>query len=256
MASDKSHSRRELLETIEQQKDQIGRYEARLRDVVHAYKGLVKEKEALENSLKILEKNPEAAESESENTSEDRITTLTSSLATLTAEKSRLESGFQEDKKKLRAELIEKDKTIEALKDEFKNFKDKTKFEMEESKSKLIIERHNREKETDDHALMLRELQKLASDERSSNEKLESELQNAKDSLKALELAGTYNAEYEKRVRILETDLKDRNELIKDLKVKAEQTPPELLKLKEELNDIKLGKLSSMSSLHECIKFK
>ena len=60
-----------------------------------------------------------------------------------------------------------------------------------------------REKETSDHALMLRELQKLVTDERSAKEKLETELQTAKDSLKALQLAGTYNAEYEKRVRDL-----------------------------------------------------
>ena len=61
-------SRRELLDTISEQKDQIGRYEARLRDVVRAYKGLVKEKEALESSIKILGTNaasaPSGAESE------------------------------------------------------------------------------------------------------------------------------------------------------------------------------------------------
>ena len=51
--------------------------------------------------------------------------------------------------------------------------------------------------------LMLRELQKLVTDERSAKEKLEIELQSVKDSLKALQLAGTYNAEYEKRVRDL-----------------------------------------------------
>ena len=50
-------SRRELLDTISEQKDQIGRYEARLRDVVRAYKGLVMEKEALESSIKILGTN-------------------------------------------------------------------------------------------------------------------------------------------------------------------------------------------------------
>jgi hypothetical protein len=61
----------------------------------------------------------------------------------------------------------------------------------------------HREKESNDHALMLRELQKLVTDERSAKEKLETELQSVKDSLKALQLAGTYNAEYEKRVRDL-----------------------------------------------------
>ena len=47
-------SRRELEETIEQQNEQITNYEKKLRDLVRAYKGLVKEKEALEKSLAIL----------------------------------------------------------------------------------------------------------------------------------------------------------------------------------------------------------
>ena len=68
---------------------------------------------------------------------------------------------------------------------------------------KLSLFFFHREKESSDHALMLRELQKLVTDERSAKEKLETELQSVKDSLKALQLAGTYNAEYEKRVRDL-----------------------------------------------------
>ena len=94
--------------------------------------------------------------------------------------------------------------------------------------------------------LMLRELQKLVTDERSAKEKLEIELQSVKDSLKALQLAGTYNAEYEKRVRDLESELKSKNRLIGELKVKAREKirnswPPELLKLKDDLNEMKLS---------------
>ncbi|CAK8697999.1 unnamed protein product [Clavelina lepadiformis] len=44
----------ELLATVEKQKDQIDRYEGRLRDIVHAYKSLQNEKEALEKSMKAL----------------------------------------------------------------------------------------------------------------------------------------------------------------------------------------------------------
>merc|ERR1712083_1120153 len=110
--------------------------------------------------------------------------------------------------KKLRTDINDKNKTIETLRAELKSAKEKSRIETEEAKSKLIIERHNREKESSDHALMLRELQKLVTDERNSKEKLENELQSAKDSLKALQLAGTYNAEYEKRVRDLESELK------------------------------------------------
>ena len=56
----------------------------------------------------------------------------------------------------------------------------------------------------------------------------------------ALELAGTYNAEYEKRVRDLESELKRKNEVVEDLRSKSRQTPPEILKLKEELSEVKM----------------
>ena len=79
--------------------------------------------------------------------SSKRISTLTASLATLTSEKSRLETSFQEDKKKLRSELTEKEKSISTLKQELKQFTDKSRSEIDDAKSKLIIERHNREKE-------------------------------------------------------------------------------------------------------------
>lgn len=46
--------RKELLDTIESQKKQLVQYQTRFKDVVRAYKSLLKEKEALEASLKAL----------------------------------------------------------------------------------------------------------------------------------------------------------------------------------------------------------
>lgn len=47
-------SKKDLLDTIEAQKKQLIQYQTRLKDVVRAYKSLLKEKEALEASLKVL----------------------------------------------------------------------------------------------------------------------------------------------------------------------------------------------------------
>ncbi|XP_070710280.1 GRIP and coiled-coil domain-containing protein 1 [Pempheris klunzingeri] len=47
-------SRKDLLDTVESQKKQLVQYQTRFRDVVRAYKSLLKEKEALEASLKVL----------------------------------------------------------------------------------------------------------------------------------------------------------------------------------------------------------
>lgn len=90
-----SLSKQELISTITKQADQIKRYESRLRDVVTAYKGLVKEKEALEISLKALNKT----ENTIDGSEDDSVTALTLSLSTLTVEKARMEEAFQADKK-------------------------------------------------------------------------------------------------------------------------------------------------------------
>ncbi|CAH3177527.1 unnamed protein product [Porites evermanni] len=47
-------SRFELIKIVEAQKEQLTRYETRLRDVVHAYKNLLREKDALEASVNVL----------------------------------------------------------------------------------------------------------------------------------------------------------------------------------------------------------
>lgn len=47
-------SRKELLDSVEAQKKQLVQYQSRFKDVVQAYKSLLKEKEALESSLKVL----------------------------------------------------------------------------------------------------------------------------------------------------------------------------------------------------------
>lgn len=47
-------SRKDLMDTVESQRKQLIQYQSRFKDVVQAYKSLLKEKEALEASLKVL----------------------------------------------------------------------------------------------------------------------------------------------------------------------------------------------------------
>jgi hypothetical protein len=163
-------SRRELLETIDKQSEQLSRYETRLRDVVRAYKGLAKEKEALEKSLTAIsgkEKddivaqvgdsestksgnskpgNSDQSDTESIASSANeevqpdtkvlkaRVRTLAASLSTLSSEKSRLEVQFQESKKKSMLERSDNEKKIELLKQELASVKASAKKELEETK--------------------------------------------------------------------------------------------------------------------------
>ena len=164
-------SRRELVEKIEHQSEQISRYETRLRDVVRAYKGLAKEKEALEKSLSAIsgqKDEPESHGGDSDGTKSGdksskpgnsdqsdtesiassaneevqpdtkvlkaRVRTLAASMSTLSAEKSRLEVQFQESKKKSMLERSDNEKKIESLKQELANVKASAKKELEETK--------------------------------------------------------------------------------------------------------------------------
>lgn len=168
-------------------------------DVVAAYKGLLKEKEALEASFAALNvpneksthNDPEKSVTSSSDASDQpsssadselkvQIGTLMNSLATLSAEKSRMEASFQADKKHMRQELQAKDKGIKDLNEKMKSISVQHGTELEKSKSKLIVERHEREKEVNDHMVMVRELQKLLSDERHLKDNLDMQLNDLK----------------------------------------------------------------------------
>ena len=261
--------RKDLYETIESQKETIAKYETRLRDVVQAYKGLAKEKEALEASFKAIsstmttgeeedkkdddasgknEENQEeqeaggdeAASDKSSGDLEAKVKTLSASVMTLTREKSRLETSFQEDRRKLLQERKERDKQIESLRAEMASKKTSSLADVEELKSKLILEKHAREKEASDHALILRELQKLLSDERRGKEKLEHSLHDAQDKIRALEMAGNRNEAHEAKMSQAEARIKAKQEEIEALKQKLREPPAEVEKLKRELFDLKL----------------
>lgn len=173
--------------------------------MVAAYKSLLKEKEALEASLASLtSKKPESGASSSENTATSssvptakapsstganddadqlrlQISTLMNSLATLSAEKSKMEASFQADKKSVRNELKVKDQTISELQEKLNKSAGQTKLEVEKVKSKLIIERHEWEKESNNQLAMVRELQKLLADERQVKENLQMQLNDMKN---------------------------------------------------------------------------
>lgn len=218
-------NKRDLESLVASQKEQLSRYETRLKDVVTAYKGLLKEKEALETSLALaVNKNPEKTEqgavgngptnteSSSENSLEEnlqlQIATLMNSLATLSAEKSRMEASFQGDKKQLRADIVQKDKTIKELQEKIKDLAKQNAVDQENMKSKIIIERHEREKESGNHMVMIRELQKLYADERHLKENLEMQL----NDLKA-QFSSTGNSD--DKVKELMKELQDAKERLK-----------------------------------------
>ncbi|KAH8381381.1 hypothetical protein KR093_003929 [Drosophila rubida] len=237
---------RELEALVTTQKEQLSRYEKRLKDVVTAYKGLLKEKEALETSLAAHAEATAGVIKDANNTSDDasaassadatqvdaadsgdanddkgqlqtQIITLMNSLATLSAEKSRMEASFQADKKQLRSQIAQKEQNIQELLVKAKEQSARAKSDVDEVKAKWIIERQEREKETNNQMIMLRELQKLYADERHLKENIEMQLNNFKTQFASNEAENS-------RLRELQLQLKEARAQLKQFQLKSEQS--------------------------------
>jgi len=264
--------RRELLEVISQQKEQMSRYETRLKDVVRAYKGLAKEKETLEASLKAItaavnedkevEKQTEDTECETdtesiaESTSSElssatvkpkaKLAALSSSLAAVTAEKSQNEAKFLADKRKMKKERDELSIEVEKL----LKSESELKISLEETKSKLIIEKHEREKEMNNNKLMVQELQKLLADERNEKEKLTDELLELKSKVILLE-DPSKSRQYENQVHKLKQELESaKMQLVKTEKQLKDQsvTEQKIGAIRTEMNDLKQKHLQQLQN--------
>ncbi|CAH4037636.1 GRIP and coiled-coil domain-containing protein 1 isoform X1 [Pieris brassicae] len=234
-----SLSKNELISTITKQADQIKRYEARLRDVVAAYKGLVKEKEALDISLKALNKSDNNDVSTNES-----VAALTLSLSTLTTEKSRMEEAFQSDKKVTREKY---ENIIASMREETKTLVQQHLTEVNNLKAKIAYEIQEREKERTDHLAMLKELHVKFNEERKYKEKLEDKVVTTSESQAS-------QAELEKRVRDLSSALEANQRRLARAESRSGETPASLVRLQQKLT--LLEQSHSVAIREEQIKVK
>ncbi|XP_053674044.1 GRIP and coiled-coil domain-containing protein 1 [Anopheles nili] len=180
---------------ISSQKEHISRYENRLKDIIVAYKGLAKEKAALEQSLQALGtgiKNASASnvqplkESSTEHAataSEEQVQKLLNNIATITAERNRIEEISKQERNKLRQELYEKNASIEKLMDRLKSFENCAKYSNNANDSTNAVETMCHETQNKDQSLTIRELKKQLDDEQNVEEHLEQQFENSKTQL-------------------------------------------------------------------------
>nr|SVE74696.1 EOG090X04IO [Daphnia carinata] len=268
---------KEFKEVIEQQKEQIGRYEKKLRDVVQAYKGIQKEKEALESSLKALAE-AKSSSAEGESTRDDglehnaehaavleetrnelelagisskekdiikrlkaQLGTLSDSLATITAEKSRCEANFQQDRKRLLLEKEVLEKSVAAAYSQAEIASHSFKQQLSELKSNLSAEKSERSRESTNNQVILRELQKTIAEERQKRESLELEL-NSKSRLshQANNLSSNQLEVAERKLRDLSNELESTKMKLFSAEQKLQEPSSHLLQLQNEMADLKI----------------
>ncbi|CAN8009181.1 unnamed protein product [Ixodes pacificus] len=266
-------NRRELCEIICTQKEKIQRYEARLGDLVRAYKGLQKEKDALEVSLKALtsqkpaepqlsssdvavRKNvPERADATprasgnaeeaggsqadradgGDQQQQDQLATLSQALSTLSEEKARVEAAFQGDRRRLIQEKEAALRQAEEAQQAASELTAALETKLSEMRAKLREEQTGREREQTDHAAMLRELQRLLAEERTTREGLEDKLEEATRRAAQADLA----KEYEVKVERLTQELEEVRKRLLLSEEKLRQPSPLLLQLQQELVQVK-----------------
>lgn len=315
-------SKKDLLETIETQKQQLLQYQARLKDVVRAYKSLLKEKEALEASIKVLSvsheadvglaggqppgpltcpdnvddrcsthsedstgtatsldtaasltstkgefgveddrqargppppKSEEASGSESGVSSSSgdgppacaevdkrlhqmktQLATLTSALATVTQEKSRMEASYLADKKKMKQDLEDASNKAEEDRDRLEGELKGLQEQIAETKARLITQQHDRAQEQSDHALMLRELQKLLQEERTQRQDLELRLEETREALAGRAYAAGQVEGFELQTKQLTCEVEELKGQLQALRDEKDQPDPRLQQLQEE----------------------
>ncbi|OWF52312.1 GRIP and coiled-coil domain-containing protein 1-like [Mizuhopecten yessoensis] len=272
-------TRVDLTKTIESQKEQLQRYEKRLRDMVQAYKGLLKEKEALDASVKVLSKSSKeersprqpsrtpttddggdssAAESDTEGRQfddplqtnsadaedteerDDQLQTLTASLLTLTQEKSKLEASYVSDKKRLIQENEELSKKLEEQQNKHEAELKTLEQTSNELKNRIRSQQAEREKEQNAHASMLRELQRLLAEERNSKEQLENQLEDTTAALREKEkLLPNMSEHFETRTQEMTREIKSLRSKLQAMEDKAKEPSPLVLNLQTEVAELK-----------------
>ncbi|KAL0108642.1 hypothetical protein PUN28_015240 [Cardiocondyla obscurior] len=143
-----------------------------------------------------------------------------------------MEANFQVDKMHLRSERDECEKVIKDLKDRLKKAQNVNHSEIEHIKCKLIMERHDREKEHAESVKKLKELQKLLYEEQRSKEHLEGQLK-------------THLAN-KTQCKILEAELEITKTKLKQAEEAAKETPPLLLSLQSEMALMKKQHLNAI----------
>ncbi|KAI8726658.1 GRIP and coiled-coil domain-containing protein 1 [Biomphalaria glabrata] len=234
-------SRAELIDTVNQQKEQLQQYKSKLRDVVAAYKSVVKEKEALEASLTALSacnssSSLNKADIVTENTvetNEDEIN-ISDPLGATKQEPKDESLALREQVKTLKRKQVKHE--IEELQAQLLEEKKRTSNRLK-MKSRLRTQQLEREREQTDHALMLKELQTLLSKERSTKEALEAQIDEYQFALKDQRPQSTpvVSEVYEKQIQQLQNELQIVRDRLKSAENKANQPSPFIIELQKDM---------------------
>ncbi|XP_060838329.1 GRIP and coiled-coil domain-containing protein 1 isoform X1 [Rhopalosiphum padi] len=221
------------------EQSELEKYKKNLHNLVVAYKKLTLEKKALEDTLKASSNydREDASETDTSEVSNDsqqsRFINLVNTIASLQREKNEAEEIAADEKQHLQDKIFELEKLVKELNNKMDTLKKLQRLEMENIKAKFNKERLQREKEFNDHGVMMRELQKLMAEERRQKEQAES----LADSLqKEIVHVHRENENLKKSAQDMEVELKD---IKQKLKYREEETSGMLSQLRHEVKAVR-----------------
>ncbi|CAG5104669.1 Oidioi.mRNA.OKI2018_I69.chr1.g1437.t1.cds [Oikopleura dioica] len=269
-----SISTRELAEKCELQEAQLKKTKTRLANLVAAYKTLQDEKNTLEESLAALASSPEPAKSEtdpestengeskdsSENESQSdsssadqaKIARLTSSLAQMSAERTKMQETFQNDRKKMKQEFEERfsklEKDHETAVSERKRYLEELNEYKSSTKERILA----MEAETNASKITNRELQKQLNSERKKSDDFKQNIATLKEELKNLQKRSEEKSK-QQASESNENLTKQFDEKLEQAKKKLAEKNGEIKNIKTRAND-KISELTqSNSSLQKTV---
>lgn len=200
----------------------------------------VKDDEGNDESQLPSDKEDNSSEHGELETLQEKIVTLTTSLATVMEQKSKMEASYQADKKKMmqehEAKVTEYAEETERLNKNVETLEE----QLQELKLRMRHEQQAREEEQNNHVLMLRELQMLLSTERSTKEDLEQQLEDAKEQIVlSKKLPGSKTEEYERQIALLQLELQGVQKRLKEAEKASTRPSPLLIQLQEEMSKMK-----------------
>lgn len=145
-----------------------------------------------------------------------------------------MEASYLSDKKKMKQDLEDASKKAEEerchLEGELKGLQE----QIAETKARLITQQHDRAQEQSDHALMLRELQKLLQEERTQRQDLELRLEETREALAGRTYVAGQMEGFELQTKQLTLEVEELKGELQALREQKNRPDPRLQELQEE----------------------
>ncbi|XP_058510902.1 GRIP and coiled-coil domain-containing protein 1 isoform X2 [Ochotona princeps] len=149
-------------------------------------------------------------------------------------EKSRMEASYLADKKKMKQDLEEAQQRAEEERGRLEGELKALQEQVAETKARLITQQHDRAQEQSDHALMLRELQKLLQEERSQRQDLELRLEETREALAGRAYTADQMEGFELQTKQLSRQVEELKGELQAIREEKSQPDPRLQELQEE----------------------